>query len=73
MIGTDVNRLYAMKIMEKSIILKKPHIIHALKNELRILEELASSPTDFVVKIHYAFQVNFSLESDTPLTFPLLK
>lgn len=57
--GVDIGKLYAMKVLKKSIILQKAKTAEHIKTERQVLEAIRQIP--FLVSLHYAFQSDATL------------
>ncbi|CAF0969681.1 unnamed protein product [Didymodactylos carnosus] len=57
--GSDMNKLYAMKVLKKSAILQKAKTAEHIKTERQVLEAIRQIP--FLVSLHYAFQSDAKL------------
>jgi ribosomal protein S6 kinase alpha-5 len=57
--GADDGRLYAMKILKKSSVVKDKKTIEHTRTERHVLEAVHERP--FLVALHYAFQTDDKL------------
>ncbi|XP_058805745.1 ribosomal protein S6 kinase alpha-5-like [Phymastichus coffea] len=57
--GIDVGRLYALKLLRKSLLLQKRKMAEHTKTEREVLEAIRGSP--YLVSLHYAFQTESKL------------
>ncbi|KAG8437927.1 hypothetical protein GDO86_008570 [Hymenochirus boettgeri] len=55
----DAGHLYAMKVLQKSALVKKEKTVEHTKTERTVLEHVRDSP--FLVTLHYAFQTDAKL------------
>ncbi len=57
--GIDTGRLYAMKILQKIVVVQKRKTTEHTRTERQVLEMVANFP--FLVTLHYAFQTDAKL------------
>lgn len=57
--GKDTQRLYAMKVLNKSAVVRKRKVMEHTLTERSVLQEIRDFP--FLVTLHYAFQTDAKL------------
>ena len=57
--GTDAQKLYAMKVLNKSAVVRKRKVMEHTLTERSVLQEIRDFP--FLVTLHYAFQTDAKL------------